>query len=149
MNRWAERFAALSCDVDRSDTSRHSADAALDMSRSVHSVIPAFEPVPAAIGSVADTGYVATIEHDSGVPPAWVEGLARLHPDCPPGDVPSKRWLTFLDDVRTFLGSPFCAVAAALGWGAYDLFGCDCDRPFGRIDQAGASKVTVEHVRYR
>jgi len=24
-----------------------------------------------------------------------------------------------------------------LGWGAYDLFGCDCDRPFGRIDQAG------------
>ena len=54
------------------------------------------------------------------VPPAWVEGLARLHPDCPPGDVPSKRWLTFIDDVRAFLGSPFCAVAAALGWGAYD-----------------------------
>jgi hypothetical protein len=33
---WAEKFAALSCDTDRSDTSRHIADAAADMSRSVH-----------------------------------------------------------------------------------------------------------------
>jgi hypothetical protein len=24
-----------------------------------------------------------------------------------------------------------------LGWGAHDLFGCDHDRPFARIDQAG------------
>ena len=28
-------------------------------------------------------------------------------------------------------------VAAALGWGPLDLFGCDRDRPFARIDQAG------------
>jgi hypothetical protein len=36
-----------------------------------------------------------------------------------------------------FLDSPFCAVAAALGWGPHDLFGCDRDRPFARIDQSG------------
>ena len=36
-----------------------------------------------------------------------------------------------------FLDSPFCAVAAALGWGPLDLFGCDRDRPFAWIDQAG------------
>ena len=36
-----------------------------------------------------------------------------------------------------FLDSPFCAVAAALGWGPHDLFGCDRDQPFARIDQAG------------
>jgi hypothetical protein len=36
-----------------------------------------------------------------------------------------------------FLGSPFCATAVALGWGPYDLFGCDRDRPFARIDQLG------------
>jgi hypothetical protein len=36
-----------------------------------------------------------------------------------------------------FLDGPFCAVAAALGWGPLDLFGCDRDRPFARIDQAG------------
>jgi hypothetical protein len=39
--------------------------------------------------------------------------------------------------VGRFLDSPFCAVAAALGWGPLDLFGCDRDRPFARNDQAG------------
>jgi hypothetical protein len=36
-----------------------------------------------------------------------------------------------------FLDSPFRAVAQALDWGPDDLFGCDRDRPFARIDQAG------------
>ena len=35
-----------------------------------------------------------------------------------------------------FLASDFAAVAAALGGHALDLFGCDRDRPFARIDQA-------------
>jgi hypothetical protein len=39
--------------------------------------------------------------------------------------------------VGLFLDCPFCAVAAALGWGPHDLFGCDRDRPFARIDYAG------------
>jgi hypothetical protein len=51
--------------------------------------------------------------------------------------VPLKRWQRFVDDLGKFLDSPFCAVAAALGWGPYDLFGCDRDRPFARISQAG------------
>jgi hypothetical protein len=51
--------------------------------------------------------------------------------------VPLKRWQRFVDDVGLFLDSPFCAVAAALGWGPHDLFGCDRDRPFARLDQAG------------
>jgi len=33
------------------------------------------------------------------------------------------RWKRFVDDVGLFLDSPFCAVAAALGWGPLDLFG--------------------------
>ena len=52
-------------------------------------------------------------------------------------DVPLKRRQRFVDDVGKFLDSPFCAVAAALGWGPLDLLGCDRDRPFARIDQAG------------
>jgi hypothetical protein len=45
--------------------------------------------------------------------------------------------MTFIDDFRSFLGGPFCTVAAALGWGAYDLVGCDRERPFARVDHAG------------
>jgi hypothetical protein len=52
-------------------------------------------------------------------------------------DVPPVRWRRFVDDVGHFLDCPFCAVAAALGWTPYDLFGCDRDRPFARIDQMG------------
>jgi hypothetical protein len=85
----------------------------------------------------AEEERVAIGEYDGGIPRAWAEGFGRLHPDRPPGDVPPKRWQRFVDDAGQFLESPFCAVAAALGWGSYDLFGCDRDRPFARIDHAG------------
>jgi len=79
----------------------------------------------------------AIVEHDGGIPREWAEGFARLDPDRPPGDVPLRRWQRFVDDVGHFLDGPFCAVAAALGWGPADLFGCHRDKPFARIDQAG------------
>jgi hypothetical protein len=90
-----------------------------------------------AIWGEAKEERTAIVEYDGNITPAWAEGFARLHPDRPPGDVSRKRWLTFLDDIGRFLDSPFCAVAAALGWGPHDLFGCDGDRPFARIDHAG------------
>jgi hypothetical protein len=79
----------------------------------------------------------AFVEHNGKIPREWAEGFARLHPDRSPSDMPPKRWQRFVDDVGLFLDSPFCAVAAALGWRPYDLFGCDRDRPYARIDQAG------------
>jgi hypothetical protein len=79
----------------------------------------------------------AIVEHDGGIPRAWAEGFARLDPARPPADVPRHRWLRFVDDVGLFLDGSFCAVATALGWGPYDLFGADRDRPYARIDQAG------------
>jgi len=79
----------------------------------------------------------AIVERDGVIPRAWAEGFARLHPDRPPAGVPQKRWLTFIDDVGRFLDSPFCAVAGSFGWGPLDLFGCDRDRPFARIDHVG------------
>jgi hypothetical protein len=85
----------------------------------------------------AERERAAIVECDGGIPRAWAEGSARLDPDRPPGDMPQRRWQRFVDDVGRFLDGPFCVVAAALGWGAYDLFGCDRDRPFARIDQAG------------
>jgi hypothetical protein len=79
----------------------------------------------------------AIVEHDGGIPHPWAEGFAQLHPDQPPPNVPPQRWVQFLDDIGQFLDGPFCAAATALGWGPLDLFGCDRDRPFARLDHAG------------
>jgi hypothetical protein len=94
-------------------------------------------PAVAATWSDGEAERVAIVEYDGGLTHAWAEGFARLDPNRPPRDVPAKRWPRFVDDIGRFLDSPFCAVAAALGWGPYDLFGCDPDRPFARIDKAG------------
>jgi hypothetical protein len=85
----------------------------------------------------AEEERASIVEHDGKIPRAWAEGFTRLDPDHPPRDVPAKRWLAFIDDIGRFLDSPFCAVAAALGWGPLDLFGADRNRPFARIDRTG------------
>jgi len=87
--------------------------------------------------SEAEEERAAIVEHGVKMQRAWADGFARLHPNRPPTGVPLRRWLTFIDDIGRFLDSPFCAVAAALGWRPCDLFGCDRDRPFARIDCAG------------
>jgi hypothetical protein len=77
------------------------------------------------------------VEYDGNIPRLWAEGFARLDPDRPPGDLPPRRWQRFVDDVGLFLNGDFVEQAASLGWGPSDLFRCDRDRPFARIDQAG------------
>jgi hypothetical protein len=93
-------------------------------------------PADSALAIWGDTEEerAAIIEHDGNIPRAWADGFARLDRDHPAGIVPRARWQRFVDDVGLFLDSPFCAVAAALGWGPHDLFGCDRDRPFDRLD---------------
>lgn len=84
-----------------------------------------------------DDKRAAIIEYDSGVPRVWAEALARLDPACPPGDIPPKRWLRFIDDCGRFLDDGWATHAARLGWGPLDLFGCDRIKPFARINRAG------------
>jgi hypothetical protein len=79
----------------------------------------------------------AIIEHDGGAPKDWAEALARLDPSKPPADVPPRRWLAFVDDCGRFLDGGWAKRAAACGWGPLDLFGCDRERPFARIDHMG------------
>ena len=86
--------------------------------------------------TAAESERAAIIEHDGGIPRDWVEGFARLDPNRPPGDVPAARWRGFVDDVGLFLDR-WAAYASALGWGPHDLFGCDRDRPFARLDRSG------------
>lgn len=74
---------------------------------------------------------------DAGAPRAWTEALARLDPTTPPSDVPLHRWRRFIEDCGRFLDQGWASCAEALGWGAFDLFGCDCELPFARIDHAG------------
>jgi hypothetical protein len=79
----------------------------------------------------------SVVEHHGKVPRAWAEGLARLDPNRRPADVPQRRWQTFIDDVGRFLKGGWAEKAAAIGWGPYELLGCDRHRPFARIDQLG------------
>ena len=73
----------------------------------------------------------------SSDPGEWERGVRRLEIDRPPEGVPDGRWQTFVANAARFLAGPFAESAAALGWTACDLFGCDRDRPFERIDHAG------------
>src|SRR5262249_54349219 len=98
-------------------------------------------PIPGATCSAVSWGEVETeraaiIEYDGNTPRDWAEGFARLHPDRPPGDVPARRWRRFVDDVGIFLDR-WAGVAAALGWSPFELFACDRERPFARIDHTG------------
>ncbi|MGH6811098.1 MAG: hypothetical protein ACREDM_01715 [Methylocella sp.] len=85
----------------------------------------------------ADEERAAIIEYDACVPREWAEALARLDPNRPPGDVPLKRWRRFIDDCGIFLDDGWEARAIAIGWGPRDLFGCDRERPFARVEHAG------------
>jgi len=146
MSRWAETFAALSGESDTLDTMRHPGDPPATVSQSANSVTAATTSPGSSIPSATDRALAtwrdvaaeraAIVEYDGSIPRTWAEGFARLDPDHPP-DVPLRRWQTFVDDCGRFLDSPLCAVAAALGWGPLDLFGCDRERPFARIDHAG------------
>jgi hypothetical protein len=70
-------------------------------------------------------------------PEEWHEGIALLHPDHPPLDVPSRRWLLFINNARRLLADGTIAQAVDLGWDALGLFGCDAEAPYARIDQMG------------
>jgi hypothetical protein len=95
-----------------------------------------FEPVPDT-WTDAQEERAAIAEHDGGAPRPWAEALARLDPNKPQGDVPPRRWLRFIDDCGLFLDGGWAARAAALDWGPLDLFGCDRERPYARVDHLG------------
>jgi hypothetical protein len=79
----------------------------------------------------------AIAEYDGGAPRAWAEGLARLDPAHPPADISPHRWRRFVDDCSHFLDGGWGSRASQFGWGPLDLFGCDCKRPFARVDNMG------------
>jgi hypothetical protein len=87
--------------------------------------------------TAAENERAAIMEHDGGIPRTWAEGLARLDPARPPADISPKRWLRFINDCGYFLAAGWATRAAEFGWGPLHLFGCDCERPFARVDNMG------------
>jgi hypothetical protein len=77
------------------------------------------------------------IENEFGLAQGWVEASARLDYVRPPADVPLRRWMQLIDDIARLVDGGFAQRAARLGWTALDLFGCDPEKPFARIDRQG------------
>jgi hypothetical protein len=100
-----------------------------------------FEDARSQSESAAKSAKVAKADESDDDPSdnisGWLEALARLDRANPPADIPLKRWRRFLDDARLFIENGFAAQAIGIGWHPLDLFGCDRDRPFARIDCAG------------
>ena len=85
----------------------------------------------------AEEERAAIVEYDGGATRVWAEAFSRLDPNKPPADVPTRRWVSFINDCGRFLDDGWADRAVALGWGPLDLFGCDRVKPFARIDRAG------------
>jgi hypothetical protein len=77
------------------------------------------------------------IEDGLCVARGWIEALAKIHPGLPPADVPLRRWMQLIDDIARFVDGELIHKATRLGWTALDLFGCDREKPFARIDRQG------------
>jgi hypothetical protein len=78
-------------------------------------------------------------ERRAPIPIDWLQGVACLHPDRPPNDVPRPRWRQFVGDCRNFLSPSenWAERAARLGWDAMALFGCAPKRPLDYLGSAG------------
>jgi hypothetical protein len=55
---------------------------------------------------------------------------------APPPTYPARAWQQLITDAERFLDD-WAAQAAALGWPAWELFGCHCRAPWGRIQGMG------------
>ena len=142
MNRWRARLAELHSDVFASPAHVQKVQIVQKLSS-----VPTFEhferfehraePSPNDTWADAQEERAAIAEYDGGAPRAWAEALARLDPSKPPGDMPLHHWQRFIDDCGRFLDQGWASHAAALGWGPFDLFGCDRERPLVRREHKG------------
>jgi hypothetical protein len=66
----------------------------------------------------------------------WADGVARLAAMALPLTYPEHAWQQLIVDAEGFLDD-WAAQAAALGWPAWELFGCHRRAPWGRIQGMG------------
>ena len=110
MNRWRARLAELQSDACTSPARvQNVQNVQKPPSPPASEHFEQFERRPEPALAAKDDTWTdgeeeraAIIEFDGGAPRAWAEALARLDPDKPPGDVPARRWLQFIDDCGRF-----------------------------------------------
>ncbi len=128
MSRWSEMLADLDRQHDTTDTSRHCAEPAPDVSQCVNSVIPS------DANDLSERA--AIVEYAGDVPRAWAEGFAALSSmPAPTGFLPD-RWARIIDAAGRFLDQ-WAARAIECGWTDLDLFGCHSGAPDKRFDAMG------------
>jgi hypothetical protein len=72
----------------------------------------------------------------AGVPVQWTSGVARLANIAPPRTYPAHVWQQLVGDAERFI-EEWAPQAAALGWPAWELFGCHRRASWARIDGMG------------
>jgi hypothetical protein len=106
-----------------------------------HEAIPAkganAAKVDLLVASRVQAKRAAIVEYNDGAERAWAEALARLNPAEAPCDIPSRRWSRLIDDCGRFIDDGWATIAERLGWGPFELFGCDRIKPFSRVSRAG------------
>jgi hypothetical protein len=107
-----------------------------DQTGQVDRLVSAFSTQEKATGD-ATIKSSPIMEDGLRVARGWIEALAEIDPPRPPADVPLRRWMQLIDDIARFVDGEFIHKATRLGWTALDLFGCDPEKPFARIDQQG------------
>jgi hypothetical protein len=70
------------------------------------------------------------------IPTEWSSGVARLATMAPPRTYPANTWQQLVTDAERFL-EEWAQQAVALGWPAWELFGCHRRAPWGRIQGMG------------
>jgi hypothetical protein len=90
------------------------------------------------------SGFVqaaATALENRSAPPIeviadWVVGVRRLSAMPPPRSYPQHAWKQLNVDATNFMDR-WASQAAALGWPAWELFGCCRYAPWGRVEAMG------------
>ncbi len=80
-----------------------------------------------------------------GIPDDWARGIGLLMVAAPLAGFPKRRWRTLIRDTMRLLETGHIVQAAALGWQAADLFGCDPRAPYHRGDRLGLVPLLDGH----
>lgn len=76
------------------------------------------------------------IEHETGIPHDWAEGLAKICTMPRPPDIPPKNWDAIIH-AASLLVDRWARVAHDRGWTAAEVFGCHSNAPMRRYDAMG------------